>query len=84
MAAVLEEVQTAGTQGQAVAGRSPWALAGRQLWRNRLTGPDCLSVRDLVRHIPNDRGRGSWETAAIPIIGLLQRGSGNGEALANN
>src|SRR5690242_6327058 len=36
MAAVLEEVRPAGDQGQAVAGRSPWALAGRQLWRNRL------------------------------------------------
>ena len=36
MAAVLEEVRPAGDQGQAVAGRSPWALAARQLWRNRL------------------------------------------------
>jgi peptide/nickel transport system permease protein len=36
MAAVLEEVRPAGDPGQAVAGRSPWALAARQLWRNRL------------------------------------------------
>ena len=36
MAAVLEEVRAAGDPGQAVAGRSPWALAARQLWRNRL------------------------------------------------
>ena len=36
MAAVLEEVTAAGDPGQAVAGRNPWALAGRQLVRNRL------------------------------------------------
>jgi len=36
MAAVLEEVTAAGDPGQAVAGRNPWVLAGRQLVRNRL------------------------------------------------
>jgi peptide/nickel transport system permease protein len=36
MAAVLEEAQAAADRGQVVAGRSPWALAGRQLWRNRV------------------------------------------------
>jgi peptide/nickel transport system permease protein len=36
MAAVLEEAQSAANRGQAVPGRSPWALAGRQLWRNRI------------------------------------------------
>jgi peptide/nickel transport system permease protein len=36
MAAVLEEVTAAGDPGQAVAGRSPWALAARQLVRNHL------------------------------------------------
>jgi peptide/nickel transport system permease protein len=35
MAAVLEEAQAAADHGQVVAGRSPWALAARQLWRNR-------------------------------------------------
>jgi len=36
MAAVLEEAQAAADRGQVVAGRNPWALAGRQLWRNRI------------------------------------------------
>jgi peptide/nickel transport system permease protein len=36
MAAVLTDPQAAVGQGKVVAGRSPWALAGRQLWRNRL------------------------------------------------
>jgi peptide/nickel transport system permease protein len=36
MAAVLTDPQAAVGQGPVVAGRSPWALAGRQLWRNRL------------------------------------------------
>jgi peptide/nickel transport system permease protein len=36
MAAVLTDPQAAAGQGEVVAGRSPWALAGRQLWRNRL------------------------------------------------
>jgi peptide/nickel transport system permease protein len=36
MAAVLEEAQAAAEHGQVVAGRSPWALAARQLWRNRV------------------------------------------------
>jgi peptide/nickel transport system permease protein len=36
MAAVLTDPQAAASQGDVVAGRSPWALAGRQLWRNRL------------------------------------------------
>jgi peptide/nickel transport system permease protein len=36
MAAVLEEAQAAADHGQVVAGRSPWALAARQLWRNRI------------------------------------------------
>src|SRR6266498_2488492 len=36
MAVVLEEAEAAAGRGQVVAGRSPWALAGRQLWRNRL------------------------------------------------
>jgi peptide/nickel transport system permease protein len=36
MAAVLEEAEAAADHGQVVAGRSPWALAARQLWRNRL------------------------------------------------
>src|SRR6266581_8278050 len=36
MAAVLEEAQAAADRGQVVAGRSPWALAARQLWRNRI------------------------------------------------
>ena len=35
MAAVLEEAEAAADHGQVVAGRSPWALAARQLWRNR-------------------------------------------------
>jgi peptide/nickel transport system permease protein len=36
MAAVLEEAEAAADHGQVVAGRSPWALAARQLWRNRI------------------------------------------------
>src|SRR6266498_4377815 len=36
MAVVLGEAEAAAGRGQVVAGRSPWALAGRQLWRNRL------------------------------------------------
>ncbi len=36
MAAVLEEAEAAADYGQVVAGRSPWALAARQLWRNRI------------------------------------------------
>src|SRR6266849_5721579 len=36
MAAVLEEAGAAADHGQVVAGRSPWALAARQLWRNRI------------------------------------------------
>ena len=36
MAAVLEEAQAAADRGQVAAGRSPWALAARQLWRNRI------------------------------------------------
>jgi peptide/nickel transport system permease protein len=33
---VLEEAQSAANRGQAVPGRNHWALAGRQLWRNRI------------------------------------------------
>ncbi len=36
MAAVLEEAAAAADHGHDVAGRSPWALAARQLWRNRI------------------------------------------------
>src|SRR5712692_9232318 len=36
MAAALEQVEAAADRGQAVTGRSPWALAARQLWRNRI------------------------------------------------
>src|SRR5260370_15062108 len=36
MAAVLDQVEAAADRGQAVTGRSPWALAARQLWRNRI------------------------------------------------
>ncbi len=36
MAAVLEEAGAAAGHGQVVAGRNPWALAARQLWRNRI------------------------------------------------
>jgi peptide/nickel transport system permease protein len=36
MAAALEQVEAAVDPGQAVTGRSPWALAARQLWRNRI------------------------------------------------
>lgn len=36
MAAVLEEAEAAAGRGQVVAGRNPWALAARQLWRNRI------------------------------------------------
>jgi peptide/nickel transport system permease protein len=36
MAAVLEEAEAAAGHGQVVAGRNPWALAARQLWRNRI------------------------------------------------
>ncbi len=36
MAAVLEEAGAAADHGQVVAGRNPWALAARQLWRNRI------------------------------------------------
>jgi peptide/nickel transport system permease protein len=36
MAAVLTDPKAAAGRGDVVAGRSPWALAGRQLWRNRL------------------------------------------------
>jgi len=36
MAAVLEEAEAAADYGQVVVGRSPWALAARQLWRNRI------------------------------------------------
>jgi len=36
VAAALEEAAAAADHGQVVAGRSPWALAARQLWRNRI------------------------------------------------
>ncbi len=36
MAAALEQYEAAVAHGQVVAGRSPWALAARQLWRNRI------------------------------------------------
>ncbi len=36
MAAVLEQADAATGHGPEIAGRNPWALAARQLWRNRI------------------------------------------------
>jgi peptide/nickel transport system permease protein len=36
MAAALEQAEAAADRGPAVTGRSPWVLAARQLWRNRI------------------------------------------------
>src|SRR6266705_2265390 len=36
MAAALDQAEAAAYHGPVVAGRSPWALAARQLWRNRI------------------------------------------------
>src|SRR6266704_3849671 len=36
MAAILEQAEVATDLRPAIAGRNPWLLAGRQLWRNRL------------------------------------------------
>jgi peptide/nickel transport system permease protein len=48
MAAVLGEAEVRPDQVPAIAGRSPWALAGRRLWRNRMAMAAALLFLIIV------------------------------------
>jgi len=90
MAAVLEQPDTAATHGPEITGRSPWALAARQLWRNRIAMASlvlfllivavCLAAPLYAHYVAHNNPFAANLTGTTIVNGkrvpLLQQGGG--------
>ena len=90
MAAVLEQPDSATTHGPEITGRSPWALAARQLWRNRIAMASlalfllivvvCLAAPLYAHYVAHDNPFATNLTGTTIVSGkrvpLLQQGGG--------
>ena len=90
MSAVLEQPGTAATHGPEITGRSPWALAARQLWRNRIAMASlvlfllivavCLAAPLYAHYVAHDNPFATNLTGTTIVNGkrvpLLQQGGG--------
>jgi peptide/nickel transport system permease protein len=90
MAAVLEQADAATGHGPEITGRSPWALAARQLWRNRIAMATlplfllimaaCLAAPLYAHYVAHDNPFATNLTGTTIVNGkvvpLLQQGGG--------
>ena len=52
----------------ALAHESAWEL---QIWRRGQTRPAVLHVADLLPHMPENRGAGSWESTEVRLVSVV-------------